>query len=148
MRSQILNSDRNADPSFIPISGNCSLDATALVQCNEHKVATKLINVEEKEQTPFIEDSSLPNKDTDSDFICEEFEFSSSKVPEYHPILGIYSIEDYHYKDKVVYVNKQTAVYFNFGSHYHSTTTHFNFTTKILIHTNTVHGSWRIGYSD
>ena len=126
--------------------GNCSVDETALVQCNEDKVETKLIEEEDKEQAPVIEDSSLHQNDTDSDFICEEIEFSSGKVQESHPILGIYSIEDYHYENKVVYVNKQTGVYLYYSIRLYNSTT-FNFSTKSLIHTNTARGSWVIGYS-
>ena len=55
--------------------------------------------------------------DTDSNGICEEFEFSikedlSKSAPSLTRVMGIYTLENYYrYNDKVVYYNDKMGVY-------------------------------------
>ena len=112
------------------VKWDCELDEATIFQCIE------------KDTTISIDDMIIHSNEVKE--VCKVFDFlSEGSITKFSPqILGVYSLEDNLYNNKVVYVNKDTGVYLYYDSNFNDTT--IDTGMDALIYKSSGPGSWVI----
>ena len=108
--------DLNCDPRWVFCRNNFEPSSINL-NCERKNDAT-IFQCIDNDVTVSINDLIMHSNDVKE--ICEVFDFlSEGSITTFSPkILGVYSLEDYLYNNKVVYVNKDTGVYLYYDSNF------------------------------